>query len=271
MVTPTAEADVGLDNITGLMESHYISPVLSQENAQPRKLGLQAPDFIEFDSAPTTLCSELYTDFQKQISSGMRSDCTTGSLETTQTDHTNTSMGMSSSQTDESGLSPYKVQGGYSRTSTTQHESLMRVSASLLLSPSAPPGLSKQQQQQSPGKVMVDKGHTKVLVQCLATRFTRQGFVDELKDASFRPLHDFVSLNFPIDPMTGLNQGYCTITFVNISTARAFTSSFDGRHLRSSSNPISVRPFKYLESSDDELEDDLNSGTGGGFIRAISV
>jgi hypothetical protein len=121
----------------------------------------------------------------------------------------------------------------------------------------------------------VGHGHTKVLIHGLPKSCTREDFLSELKDAGFRLNRDFDHLNFPT---IGSFQDYCTMKFKDVSTTRAFMSSFDGRKLRAGHGTVvSVRPFQWLpdSSSRDTIEEfefeEHEFMVGTGFPRGLSV
>jgi hypothetical protein len=67
----------------------------------------------------------------------------------------------------------------------------------------------------------------------------------ELSDAGYRKHLDYDGLIFPKDGKTGYSKGYCLMSFVDASTTRAFTASFQGMTCRNlvSKVPMQVTPY----------------------------
>lgn len=91
----------------------------------------------------------------------------------------------------------------------------------------------------------VRKGHTEVVVQGLPKECTLEAWMRELSDAGYRKHLDYDGLIFPKDGKTGYSKGYCLMSFVNVSTTRAFTASFQGMSCRNlvSKVPMQVTPY----------------------------
>jgi hypothetical protein len=223
---------------------------------QVPKSGLEAPEFIQFEQAPTTLSAELYTAFERQVSS--ESQTSTATPDTG---------GFASTTFDD--LPPF------TRKFSPDIPFIRQFSPQLPFTRQFSPQSSTAGSLASTTKKPLENltsGHTKVLIHAFPKSCSREAFVGELKDAGFRTNRDFDDLNFP---EKGAVQDYCTMNFKDVSTTRAFMCSFDGRKLRcTSGKAVSVRPFSTCDCHDDfddlELDEELNF-VSTGLVRGFSV